>query len=78
MTRFQPTVFGCLVCRQMILAGRHQFWKVAEAELGEKAHPKWNFHKVLVGRDGRILQAYPSGVRPNDVGLVADIEAALG
>lgn len=58
--------------------GRHQFWKVAEAELGEKAHPKWNFHKVLVGRDGRILQAYPSGVRPNDVGLVADIEAALG
>lgn len=59
-------------------AEQHQFWRTAHAELGEKALPKWNFHKVLVGRDGRILQAYPSGVRPNDVELVADIEAALG
>jgi len=56
---------------------QHAFWVKAKAALGEKAEPKWNFHKVLVGRDGRFIQAYPSAVRPADTELVADIEKAL-
>lgn len=40
--------------------------------------PKWNFHKYLVGRDGRVLGHYPSAVRPLDGQLVRDIERALG
>jgi glutathione peroxidase len=39
--------------------------------------PGWNFHKYLIGADGTILKAYPSGVKPNDEGLLKDIEAAL-
>lgn len=39
--------------------------------------PAWNFHKYLIGADGTILKAYPSSVKPNDAGLLADIKAAL-
>ena len=39
--------------------------------------PGWNFHKYLIAADGTILKAYPSSVKPNDAGLLADIEAAL-
>lgn len=56
---------------------QHEFWRFAKDELGDKAEPKWNFHKILVSKDGRFLQAYPSGVRPSDVELIADIERAL-
>ncbi|MHA7900758.1 MAG: glutathione peroxidase [Henriciella sp.] len=58
-------------------ADQHDFYKLAKTSLGDKAEPKWNFHKVLVGRDGRFIQAYPSSIRPADIELVADIERAL-
>lgn len=56
---------------------QHELWQMAKASLGDKAEPKWNFHKVLIGRDGAFLQAYPSAIRPADTELVADIERAL-
>jgi glutathione peroxidase len=39
--------------------------------------PKWNFHKYLVGKDGKILHAYPSKVAPESADLHKDIDAAL-
>ncbi len=39
--------------------------------------PQWNFHKYLVGRDGRVLQAFPSKVAPESPELIAAVEAAL-
>lgn len=39
--------------------------------------PKWNFHKYLVGKDGQVIQAYPSKVAPDGPELKAAIEAAL-
>jgi len=39
--------------------------------------PKWNFHKYLVGKDGKVLQAFPSKVAPNSPELMAAVEAAL-
>ena len=39
--------------------------------------PKWNFHKYLVGRDGRVLGGYPSATAPEDKKLRAAIEEAL-
>lgn len=62
---------------KVVGAEQHPFWRLAVQSLGEKAEPKWNFHKVLVGRDGQFIQAYPSSIRPADVELVADIERAL-
>jgi glutathione peroxidase len=40
--------------------------------------PKWNFHKYLIGRDGKVVGHYPSKVTPGDKRLVGDIERALG
>ena len=37
---------------------------------------KWNFSKVLVGRDGRVVARYAPVDKPES--LAADIEAALG
>lgn len=39
--------------------------------------PKWNFHKYLVGRDGRFIAAFGSKTTPDDKALVAAIEQAL-
>ena len=58
-------------------AGAHPFYKWAEQELGEPAVPVWNFHKILVGKNGEALQAFGPRTDPQDAGLVAAIEAAL-
>ncbi|MDI9239699.1 glutathione peroxidase [Lysobacter sp. LF1] len=39
--------------------------------------PKWNFHKYLLGRDGRLIASYGSKVAPDDPQIVAAIERAL-
>jgi len=40
--------------------------------------PKWNFHKYLIGRDGKPLSAYSSLVEPTSERITRDIETALG
>jgi glutathione peroxidase len=39
--------------------------------------PGWNFHKYLIGRDGRVVADFSSKVKPDDAGLVAAIEREL-
>ncbi len=39
--------------------------------------PKWNFTKYLIGRDGKVLEHFPSKVTPEDPALVGKIEGAL-
>jgi len=40
--------------------------------------PQWNFHKYLVGRDGRTVASFPSKVEPGSPEFVAKVEALLG
>lgn len=40
--------------------------------------PKWNFTKYLIGRDGQVIEHFPSKVTPEDPQLVAKVEGALG
>jgi len=49
---------------------------VALARDGGSA-PKWNFHKYLIGRDGKLIASYPSAVEPLDARLTRDIEQSL-
>ena len=39
--------------------------------------PKWNFHKYVIGRDGRVVASFGSRTTPDDKALVAAIETAL-
>lgn len=39
--------------------------------------PRWNFHKYLLGRDGRAVGSYASKVAPEDPALVGAVEKAL-
>lgn len=63
---------------EVIGADRHPFYAWAEAQLGDAAVPGWNFHKLLIGRDGRILAAFGSRTEPTSAELRAAIESALG
>jgi glutathione peroxidase len=39
--------------------------------------PDWNFHKYLVGRDGRAIASFGSRIKPEAAEIVAAIEQAL-
>ena len=55
----------------------HPFYAWARRTMGDASSPRWNFHKYLAGRDGKLISAYPSSVEPNSPKLVAAIEAVL-
>ena len=38
---------------------------------------KWNFTKFLIGKDGRIINRFEPGVKPDDAKVIEAIEAAL-
>ena len=40
--------------------------------------PKWNFHKYLVGRDGKAVASFASDVDPESPQFVAKLEQLLG
>jgi len=56
----------------------HPFYAWARDTLGPKSAPGWNFHKYLVGRDGRLVRAFFSGVAPDAKDLIAAVEQELG
>ncbi len=39
--------------------------------------PRWNFHKYLLDRDGRLVGSFPSQVGPDDARLIQAIEGLL-
>lgn len=39
--------------------------------------PRWNFHKYLVGRDGKVIDQYNSLIEPTGRTLTRAVEAAL-
>jgi len=55
----------------------HPFYKWAEGALGEPAVPVWNFHKILIGKDGQAIRAFGPRTEPLDAEVTGAIEAAL-
>jgi glutathione peroxidase len=49
-------------------------FKFLSAAAGE---PKWNFHKYLVDKQGKVVKAFPSSVTPESAELRSAIDAAL-
>ena len=55
----------------------HPFFKWANENYGNKAIPKWNFHKIIVSRDGKIFDTFSSMTNPTSKKFVKSIEEAL-
>lgn len=53
----------------------HPFYQQLAAAAG--TYPTWNFHKYLIGRDGRLIAEFSPRTKPDDDKLVASIEDAL-
>ena len=55
----------------------HIIYKWAKKNHGNSAIPKWNFHKILIGKDGKIIDTYASFTNPMSKKIKLAIEKAL-
>ena len=58
-------------------AGRHPFYAWAEDKLGTPAVPVWNFHKILVGKDGEAVAAFGPRTEPQADEITQAVQKAL-
>lgn len=55
----------------------HPFYQWAKETLGFGTAPKWNFHKYLVNRQGKLVDYFHSTTKPQDEKLLSAVEKAL-
>jgi len=55
----------------------HPFYKWMLGELDQPADPMWNFHKLLVGKDGKAIRAFGPQTEPLSPEIRTAIEGAL-
>ncbi|MEK9717347.1 MAG: glutathione peroxidase [Pelagibacteraceae bacterium] len=53
----------------------HPFYKWVKETHGSQ--PKWNFYKVLISKDGNIIESFSSFTKPNSEKLIKAIEKVL-
>ncbi len=56
----------------------HPFYAYAKEHLGDAAEPKWNFHKILLNKEGVPVKAFATRVTPEDEELISAVKDALG
>ena len=55
----------------------HELFKWAEKNHGKSAIPKWNFHKILINKEGKIEDTYNSFTKPISKKITSKIESLL-
>ena len=55
----------------------HEIFKWAKENHGKSAVPKWNFHKLLINKMGKIEETYSSLTKPNSKKIISRIESLL-
>ena len=55
----------------------HEIFKWAKENHGKSAIPKWNFHKLLINKMGKIEETYSSLTKPNSKKIISRIESLL-
>ncbi len=55
----------------------HPFYVWAGEQAGMLGRPKWNFHKYLIGRDGRFVDWFSTQTKPTGSKITAAVEKAL-
>lgn len=68
-----------MTTKQVVTGGEaHPFYLWARDSLGLTSAPRWNFHKYLVGRDGKLIDGFGSSVTPLSDTMINAVEKALG
>ena len=55
----------------------HDLFKWAKNNHGKSAIPKWNFHKILINKEGKVEDTFSSFTNPTSKKLVSKIENIL-
>ena len=55
----------------------HEIFKWAKENYGKSAIPKWNFHKILINKQGKIESTFSSLTNPMSNKLINSIEKIL-
>ena len=55
----------------------HPFYQWAKENYGSSAVPKWNFHKIIIGKDGKIMDTFASITNPSSKKFLKALEKAL-
>ncbi len=55
----------------------HPFYKWAKDNHGIGAIPKWNFHKIIIGKNGKIVDTFASFTKPTSSKFIRVIEKEI-
>jgi glutathione peroxidase len=55
----------------------HPIYKWAKNNYGNSAIPKWNFHKILINKSGKIEDTYKSFTNPQSKKIISKIQKIL-
>ena len=55
----------------------HPFYKWAKKNHGIAAIPKWNFHKIVIGKNGKVIDTFASFTKPTSDKFLNLIEAEI-
>ena len=55
----------------------HELFKWAKDNYGKSAVPKWNFHKILIDKDGKVNDTFASFTNPMSKKIIKKIENIL-
>ena len=55
----------------------HEIFKWAKKNYGISAVPKWNFHKILINKEGKIHKTFSSFTKPLSKKITSEIEKIL-
>ena len=55
----------------------HEIYKWAKDNFGNSTVPKWNFHKILINKDGKIHDTFSSFTEPLSNKIIKQIELIL-
>ncbi len=55
----------------------HELFRWAKANYGNSAVPKWNFHKILINKEGKIEETFSSFTKPLSNKIVNKISSIL-
>ena len=55
----------------------HPFYVWAKKNYGNSAIPKWNFHKIIIGKSGKIVETFSSTTNPSSKKFIKVLEKLI-